>query len=55
MGRYMPQLVRDTRGDDWIQKALYITLIVLAAAGVMAGIGTQLTARFQRVLEYLSG
>ena len=52
---YIPALMRDERGDDWMQKALYIALVIVAAAGVVASIGTALTGQFQSVLSLLGG
>ncbi len=55
MMTYVPALMRDERGDDWMQKALWIALVVGAAAGVVAAIGTGLTNQFQSVLSLLGG
>ncbi len=52
---YVPALMRDERGDDWIQKALYIALVVAAAAGVVAALGAALANQFQAVVGLLGG
>ena len=55
MMTYVPALMRDERGDDWVQKALWIALVVAVAAGVVGAIGGALTNQFQGVLALLGG
>ncbi len=55
MMTFVPALMRDERGDDWMEKALYIALVIGVAAGVVSAIGAALTGQFQAVLNLLGG
>ncbi len=46
---------RDERGEEWLEKAMWLGFVVAVAAGAVAALGAWLVARFQMGLQLFGG
>ena len=46
---------RDERGEEWLEKAIWLGFAVVAAVGAVAALGVWLVGRFQIGLQLFGG